>query len=235
MELERVLHRQGFGSRKTCRALVRAGRVAIAGSVIEDPFLAVDTEGLVLSVDGQDWPYREKATLLLHKPAGYECSRRPIHHPSVYSLLPAPLLERGVQSVGRLDEDTTGLLIFSDDGQLNHVLTSPRHKVPKTYRVTLKHGNGPALAERLLAGVQLHDEPAPIHAAACEVVEETVLHLTVTEGKYHQVKRMIAAAGDRVEALHRISVGGVGLPDNLAVGQWRWMSAEEVLKLRRVE
>ena len=105
MQLERILHRHGFGTRKGCRALVRQGRVSIGGDVCDDPSAELATEGLVFAVDGVDWPCVEFATVLLHKPAGYECSRKPQHHPSVLELLPSPLRERGVQPIGRLDDD----------------------------------------------------------------------------------------------------------------------------------
>lgn len=228
MELERILHRHGFGSRKRCRMLVRAGRVAVHGVACDDPFIDLPTAELVFSVDNQPWPYREKASLVMHKPAGHECSRRPMHHPSVYTLLPSALQERGVQSVGRLDEDTTGLLLFTDDGQLNHALTSPKRKIAKVYLVRLKHAVEPALVETLLQGVLLHDESEVIAAADCVAVDEHLLKLTVTEGKYHQVKRMIAAAGNRVEALHRQAVGGLCLPTDLLPGQWRWLDDKDL-------
>lgn len=231
MELERILQRQGFGTRKGCRALVRSGRVAVQGEVCEDPFADFATEGLVFSVDGISWPYREKATLMLNKPAHYECSRRPIHHPSVLTLLPDPLRERDVQPIGRLDEDTTGLLILTEDGQLNHVLSSPKKKVPKVYLATTCHPVDAAQVEALLAGVVLHDEPEPVRAAACEVVEERLLKLTITEGKYHQVKRMVAAAGNRVEALSRVALGGLQLPADLKPGEWRWLEPEDLARL----
>ena len=232
MELERILHRHGFGSRKACRGLIRHERVTVNGILCNDPFADIATEGLLFSVDGQDWPYRDTATIILNKPPGYECSRRPIHNPSVYSLLPAPLLERGLQSIGRLDEDTTGLLLLTDDGQLNHVLTSPKRKVPKTYRVTLKHPGDAALIDSLLRGVLLHDEPEEIAAAACSLTGEHELQLVVTEGKYHQVKRMVAAAGNRVEALHREAVGGLDLPADLPEGQWRWLDTADLARLQ---
>lgn len=231
MQLERILHHHGFGSRKCCRALVRQRRVRVAGQICDDPFVELGTEGLVFAVDGVAWPYREQATIVLHKPAGYECSRRPLHHPSVYSLLPVPLLERGVQSVGRLDEDTTGLLLFTDDGALNHRLTSPRHKVSKTYRVQLKHPAGEDLVNALLQGVQLHDEPTPVLAVACSLIDAKTLQLVVGEGKYHQVKRMVAAAGNRVEALHREAMGAYRLPADLAPGQWCWLEEDELKEL----
>jgi 16S rRNA pseudouridine516 synthase len=134
------------------------------------------------------------------------------------------LRARGVQPVGRLDQDTTGLLLLTDDGALNHRLTSPRHHVPKTYRVTLKHPTDATLCQRFLEGVQLRDEPTPSVAMSCSLLDEVTVRMTIDEGKYHQVKRMVAAAGNRVEALHREAVGNVELPEDLGPGEWRWVS-----------
>jgi 16S rRNA pseudouridine516 synthase len=231
MQLERILQSQGFGSRKACRGVIRRGQVSVAGQPCEDPFTDLATDDLCFAVDGQDWRYREKAYLMLHKPAGYECSRNPKHHPSVLSLLPAPLQTRGVQPVGRLDEDTTGLLLLSDDGQFIHQLISPRHKVAKVYEVTTRHTVSDEQVTALLAGVELHDEPRPIAAAACERLSDHRLQLTLTEGKYHQVKRMLAAAGNRVEALKRVAIGGLALPDDLPPGGWRWLEPAELAQL----
>ena len=228
MELERILHKHGFGTRKACRALVRHERVTVNGELCDDPFADFVTDGLVFTVDGVDWPYQEQAVLMLNKPAGYECSRKPQHHLGVLELLPVQLRERGVQPIGRLDEDTTGLLIITDDGQLNHVLSSGKRKVPKVYLATTKHPLDAAQIEQLLDGVLLHDEPEPIAAAAAEIAGSNQLRLTLTEGKYHQVKRMVAAVGNRVEALHREAVGGLTLPADLAPGQWRWLSAVDL-------
>ena len=105
MQLERLLQKHGFGTRKACRALIRHERVAVNGALCNDPFAEIATAGLIFAVDGVDWPYAEFASLVLHKPAGYECSRKPQHHPSVLELLPLPLRERGVQPIGRLDAD----------------------------------------------------------------------------------------------------------------------------------
>ena len=231
MQLERILQKHGFGTRKGCRALIRQGHVAVNGSPCDDPFADLPTDGLVFSVDGVDWPYCEFATVMLHKPAGYECSRKPQHHPSVLELLPLPLRERGVQPIGRLDEDTTGLLLITDDGQLNHVLSSGKRKVPKVYLATTKHPLDQAQIDQLLGGVLLHDEPEPIAAVAAEAVGPNLLRLTLTEGKYHQVKRMVAATGNRVEALHREAVGGLALPTDLQPGEWRWIVAVDLEKL----
>lgn len=231
MELERLLRSQGFGSRPDCRALVRQGLVSIGGEICADPYADIAPDGLDFVVDGLPWRYREKVYLAMHKPAGYECSHQPRHHPSIYQLLPRPLLARDVQSVGRLDEDTTGLLLFSDDGQFIHTYTSPKKHVPKVYCVTTKHPVDHQQVAALLAGVQLHDEPTPVAAIACSQTAECTLELTITEGKYHLVKRMIAAVSNRVEALHRSAVGGLVLPADLLVGQWQYLDADQMAAL----
>jgi 16S rRNA pseudouridine516 synthase len=234
MQLERILHSQGFGSRKECRALIRDGRVAIAGEVIDAPFEEFDPAGLVFSFDGNDWRYFAKAYLMLNKPGGYECSHQPKHHASIYSLLPPPFNGRGVQSLGRLDEDTTGLLLFSDDGQFIHAISSGKRKVPKTYRVTAKHPVSDEQIASLLSGVQLVDEPGLVTAAGCERIAENEVLLTVTEGRYHQVKRMVAGVGNRVDALCRVAVGGLQLPEDLGPGEWRWLEADELSRLQGI-
>jgi 16S rRNA pseudouridine516 synthase len=225
LPLERLLQQQGFGSRRACAGLVLAGRVQVQGTRCEDPLAVVDTEGLHFSVDGAEWPYMAFATVVLHKPAGYECSRAPQHHRSVLELLPPPLRERGVQPVGRLDQDTTGLLILTDDGSLNHALASGRRGVSKTYRATTRHPVSDEQILALLAGVVLHDDPQPVRALRCERLAERELRIVVSEGRYHQVKRMLSAAGNRVEALHREAIGAFLLPESLAPGAWRWLEA----------
>ncbi|WP_176154883.1 pseudouridine synthase [Burkholderia vietnamiensis] len=231
MDLESILYTQGFGSRRQCRGLIESGRVTVAGASATDPDAAFDTDGLVFTLDGTAWPYHARAYLALNKPAGYECSRDPQHHASVFSLLPAPLLARGVQCVGRLDQDTTGLLL-SDDGQFVHAYTSPKRKVPKTYVATVRHPLDETQLNALRSGVQLHGEPKPIAAVAAVARDTHTLALTVLEGKYHQVKRMVAAASNRVEALHRERIGGFALPAGLAPGSWCWLAEAELAALR---
>lgn len=232
MLLERLLQSQGFGSRRECRALIRAGAVAVAGTPVDDPFCLVEPDGLVFSVAGEAWLYRHKAYLMLHKPPGYECSHQTSHHPSVYALLPPELRRRGVQSVGRLDADSSGLLLFSDDGQFIHAISSGKRQVEKTYRVRLKHPLAAAQQAALLAGVTLRDSPLPVRATACEALAADELALTVTEGRYHQVKRMLAAVGNRVVALHRTAIGGLALPDDLPPGTWRWLAEADLARLQ---
>ena len=228
MRLAQLLFGQGFGTRRECAALVAEGAVALGGRVVEDPDAEVHVaEGDTFDVQGRRWPYHARALLLLHKPAGVECSQRPRHHPSVLALLPPPLRRRGVQPVGRLDADTTGLLLLTDDGALIHRLTSPKRHVAKVYEVGTKHPVDASAVQRLVDGVVLADDPHPVSAVACARTGERALRLTLTEGRYHQVKRMVAAAGNRVESLHRSVFGALTLDPDLPPGAWRWARADE--------
>jgi 16S rRNA pseudouridine516 synthase len=239
MQLQDLLYSQGFGTRRVCAGLVQQGHVSIEGETVTDAAMEVEEEGLRYRVLGVEWEYHRLAYVMLHKPAGTECSQKPSTYPSIYTLLPAPLRQRpqkgavqGVQAVGRLDQDTTGLLLLTDDGKFIHRMSSPRHHVPKVYDVTAKHEVDDRQVQRLLEGVTLDDDPKPVRAAACEITGERQLRLTLTEGKYHQVKRMIAAVGNRVEGLHRSRIGGLALPADLLPGQWRWLRAEDLAALQ---
>ena len=240
MQLQDILFSQGFGTRRVCAGLVQQGFVAVIGVPCMEPAMEFIAQGLQFTVQGVDWAYHEKAYLMLHKPAGYECSQKPSTYPSIYTLLPPPIRQRGggaaagVQAVGRLDQDTTGLLLLSDDGKFIHRMSSPKHHVPKVYEVTAKHPVTAQQVEKLLAGVVLGDDPKPVRAAACAQTGESQLSLTLTEGKYHQVKRMIAAVGNRVEdvgGLHRSRIGSLDLPVDLLPGQWRWLTAEDLARI----
>ena len=224
-----VLFSQGFGTRRECAALIRAGRVSQHGSVVADGDAEVDPNGLEFDVGGVRWPYRERALVMLHKPAGFECSQKPKHHPGVTTLLPLPLRQRGVQPIGRLDVDTTGLLLLTDDGALIHRLASPKKHVSKVYEVECADPLTDAQLADLRAGVVLHDDPLPVRAAACEGTGANALRLTLLEGKYHQVKRMVAAAGNTVVRLHRSGYGVLALPADLAPGAWRWLDGPEAV------
>ena len=240
MQLQDILYSQGFGTRRICAGLIQQGHVCLdlgAGLLpCDNPSEPVDVrEGLPFSVQGVHWPYHAKAYVLLHKPAGYECSHKPSAWPSLYTLLPHPLRQRpqksavqGVQAVGRLDQDTTGMLVLTDDGPLIHRMSSPRHHVPKVYEVTTDDPLDARQVQRLLDGVVLDDSPKPVKAAACVAVSEHHMRLTLTEGKYHQVKRMLAAVGNKVVGLHRSQIGAMPLPNDLAPGQWRWISEDEL-------
>ncbi len=240
MRLDDLLFSQGFGTRRVCAGLIERGLVSVGGQPCTDAGARMDVAdpGFAFAVQGATWPYRERAYLMLHKPAGTECSHRPGAWPSVYTLLPAPLRQRpapgkvqGVQAVGRLDQDTTGLLLLSDDGAFIHRMNAPRRHMPKVYEVRTKHPLDERQLQRLRDGVVLDDDPRPVRAFAVEGVAEHHLRLTLTEGKYHQVKRMVAAVGNRVETLHRSRIGQLALPGDLAPGQWRWLAADDLALL----
>lgn len=242
MQLQDILYSQGFGTRRVCAGLIQQGLVQVYS---DDPqkSLVICTQaaaefvasGLRFTVQGSAWCYYEKAYIMLNKPTATECSQKPSTYPSIYTLLPSPLRLRpqkaavqGVQAVGRLDQDTTGMLLLTDDGKFIHRMGSPRHHVAKVYEVTVKHPLTTVQVEKLLDGVVLDDDPRPVKASACEAVSEHHLRLTLTQGKYHQVKRMVAAVGNRVEALHRSQIGGLKLPVDLAPGQWMWLGPAEL-------
>jgi 16S rRNA pseudouridine516 synthase len=233
LSLERVLFSQGFGTRRYCRSLVFADLVTINGVLMQDPDEVIQTEGLVFTVDGQSWNYHEKAYIVFNKPAGYECSHKASHHPSVYSLLPTPLLERNIQCVGRLDQDTTGLLLLSDDGQFIHKMTTPKKMIGKVYEITASEPVTQSQIDELLGGVVLDDDPKPCSAIACVQHADRRILLTIVEGRYHQVKRMMAAVGNHVAQLHRSTIGAYGLPQDLPSGEWRWLTANDLLLLSR--
>ena len=168
----------------------------------------------------------------MYKPSGYECSRQASHHPGVLSLLPEQMSWREVQPVGRLDHDTTGLLLLSDDGGFIHRQASPRHLVPKRYRARLHAEVDESLLAQLRAGVKLHDEPAPLRALEALRCGSHDVELVLTEGKYHQVKRMLAAAGNHCTALTRVAIGALTLDRlGLSEGQWCHLEAAELALL----
>ncbi|GGP25508.1 pseudouridine synthase [Silvimonas amylolytica] len=233
LAIDRILQSQGFGTRKGCRELVTDGDVSINGEVMDDWRAVVETDGLVITLFGEeDWPYREHVYAALNKPPNYECSRKPSHHPGILTLLPEPLRWRDVQPVGRLDHDTTGLILLSDDGAFIHAQSHPRHHQPKTYMATLAEPATEALAQELESGVQLHDEPAPIAALSAKLLDPTHIEIVLDQGKYHQVKRMLAAAGNHCAALTRVAIGGLTLSSlNLAEGEWCYLTEAQIVAL----
>jgi 16S rRNA pseudouridine516 synthase len=243
MQLQDILYSQGFGTRRICAGLVQQGHVQIdqgvGMAVCDDATHDVAVyEGMPFIVQGVLWPYHAKAYVLLHKPAGYECSHKPSAWPSLYTLLPAPLRQRpqksavqGVQAVGRLDQDTTGMLVLTDDGPLIHRMSSPRHHVAKVYEVTTAELITDKQVLRLLEGVVLDDSPKPVKAAACIAVSQNHLRLTLTEGKYHQVKRMLLAVGNAVVGLAPLANRRNAFAADLAPGQWRWITPDELQAL----
>lgn len=227
LALCRILQQQGFGSRRDCCRLVWDGYVSIQGVIQTDANAEIKLEGLRLNIAGKEWIYRPRLFVKLNKPAGYECTRQSDFHESVMALFPPQFIERGLQPAGRLDVDTSGLLLLSDQGDFIHHVTSPKREIPKCYKVHLKHSVGPEFARTLLRGVELRAEKEVFQAQECELLDEKTLRMVISEGKFHQVKRMVAAASNRVESLERMSVGGIHLGD-LAPGKWEILTAEEL-------
>lgn len=226
LPIDKILQQQGFGTRAYCRALIETGEVLVNGAICDDPDELFDLADLSWQIDDETWQYREHVYLLMNKPANYECSQKPQHHMSVLSILPSQLRNRDVQCVGRLDVDTTGLLLISDDGQFIHKNTSPKKNVDKVYHATCRHALTDEMLNALTAGVLLHDENETLKAVSARRLDENnpnLLELVLREGKYHQVKRMVAAAGNRVDELHRVRVGEFELPADLPIGQWVYL------------
>ena len=227
MFLEKMLQSQGFGSRKHCQQLIKNGAVSIEGEKIDQPKHKLDLNNLSFSVYDQHFEYREKVYIALNKPQGYECSHQATHHFSVFDFFNDVLMNRGLQCVGRLDQDTSGLLLLTDDGQFLQALTHPKKHVAKVYQM---HTVDPVTEQQILQlqqGVELHNESGIFAATNVVQLAENELQMTIHQGVYHQVKRMLAAVGNKVERLQRQQIGALTLPE-LQQGKWIYLNAEQV-------
>lgn len=228
MFLEKMLQSQGFGSRKHCQQLIKNGAIQIQNEVITDPKFKLDLDHLEFSVYQQTFQYREQVYIALNKPQNYECSHQSTHHFSVFDLFDDVLMNRGLQSVGRLDQDTTGLLLFTDDGQFLQALTHPKKHVPKVYQIQTVDPITDEQIQQLEQGVELRNEKGLFAATDVQRLAEHALKITVHQGVYHQVKRMLAAVGNKVERLHRAQVGQLVLND-LPEGEWLYLNEAQVM------
>lgn len=223
--LDRLLSSRGYCSRRDVRAWLRDGVITVSGEPADDPSQRVLPAEV--RVDGEPLD-PASITLALHKPIGCTCSRS--EEPSVYSFLPQRYQARepSVESVGRLDKDTSGLLIFTDDGQLLHRITSPKHHVAKRYLATLADALRGDEVERFASGtLMLEGERDPCLPAQLQPLSGTTALITVYEGRYHQVRRMFAAVGNRVEALVRTSIGDLTV-DGIAEGEYKMLGPQEI-------
>ena len=233
LTLDRILQSQGFGTRKYCRQLIADGEVGVNGVVVTDYATRFDPTGLQLQLFDETWRYREQVYIAINKPSNIECSRKPSHHPGVLTLLPEQFTWRDVQPVGRLDHDTTGLLLLSDHGPFIHTQSSPKSHIPKVYLATTAEPISADLIEQLRAGVTLHDEPAPLAALRCDQRGTHQLEIVLEQGKYHQVKRMLAAAGNHCAALQRIAIGELTLAQlGLEAGEWCYLDEDDLALLK---
>ncbi len=219
--LDQLLANLGYCSRREARAWLGAGRVTVEGAVVRDPGLRVDPAAVLIEGEPVDHP--QGLLLLLNKPTGLVCSHDEREGPSVYDLLPPRWRLRNppVTSIGRLDKETSGVLLLTDQSQLVHRLTSPKHKVPKVYVATVDRDLTADLIPRFASGtLQLEGEKSPCAPAKLRILEPRMAELILTEGRYHQVRRMFAACGLTVIRLHRRLFGDLSA-DELESGQWR--------------
>lgn len=240
LTLERLVASIGFGSRKEARALIRAGMVEMDGEVVDDPFVEFKTRPEVITINGEEVPTVEKLYIMMDKPLDVECSHNARDHQSIYDLLPERFTAMGLQSVGRLDADSSGLILLSNQGDFIHKVESPKKGYLKKYRVTLAREFTAEQKAELLKGVMLKDERRPVLAR--ELSEERIVVdgaevdsvvISIGEGLYHQVRRMFAAVGNHVMTLSREAIGPVTMDTTLGSGGWRFMTEEEVASLTK--
>ena len=219
--LDQLLANLGYCSRREARLWIAGGRVTVSGKIAG--YFGDKADPATVLVDGEPLDHLEGILLLLHKPTGLVCSHDSREGPSVYDLLPARWQQRNPQitSIGRLDKDTSGLLLLTDQSELVHRLTSPKHKVPKVYRATVDNDLSPELIPLFASGtLMLKDEKAPCAPAELKILTSREAQLTLMEGRYHQVRRMLASQGCAVQSLHRSHFGHLELGE-LPAGQWR--------------
>lgn len=226
MRLDKFLSQNSDSSRSLIQQAIKAGRVSVNDVIAQkgDQKLVGDE---TITLDGNIVEPFKTRYLMLHKPLGYVCANSDSDQPVVVDLIRLPRWQE-LQIVGRLDIDTTGLVLLTDDGQWNHRITSPRHECDKVYRVTTANPISNETAALFAAGVQLHGEKAPTRPAQLELLSSHEARLKIHEGKYHQVKRMFAAAGNLVVALHRESIGDIQLDPALAPGEYRALTEQEI-------
>ncbi|WNO59549.1 16S rRNA pseudouridine(516) synthase RsuA [Rheinheimera sp. MMS21-TC3] len=226
MRLDKFVCESTDLTRSQAGKVIRQGLVTINGTLVKQAALQVTADDVVC-LDEQQINIIGKRYIMLHKPAGYVCSTSDPDHPTVFTLLDEPLLER-LHTVGRLDLDTTGLVLITDDGQWSHRISSPKHHVAKTYRVWTADPIPVSAIAQFEQGVMLRSEASPTLPAQLELIGEKEALLTIQEGRYHQVKRMFAAIGNKVEQLHREKIAALQLPDDLMEGEYRVLTQHQL-------
>ena len=241
--LDKLLAHEGFGSRKDIRKLLRNCEVLVNGSRTYDPATQVDAENDTISVDGEEINLHKNLYLMMNKPQHYVCSTKEGDHETVFDLLDdslrTPYLQDKLHLVGRLDMDTEGLLLFTTDGELTHRLISPKSHISKTYLCGLEHTetaeHQTAITAKFENGIKVgpEDNEQGFTAQPAQItwLNDKIAHLTIYEGKYHQVKRMFAAVGNRIVYLKRISMGQLKLDEELELGEYKELTDDDLEKL----
>lgn len=234
LRLDRYLANNTDLSRTVAHKAIRRGWVTVNGKPARDKGLILNRKDVVLLDDLPVEPQPPRY-LLLYKPSGYVCDRDNPLYPSALELLAEEgeitdleAQQGDLHFAGRLDQDSTGLVLITDDGTWSHRVTAPKHKQPKTYHVTLARPLGPAQRESLEIGVKLKGEERPTLPAKVDVLSNQELRITIQEGRYHQVRRMVAAVGNHVERLHRESIGALSLDEDMEPGDFRVLTEAEV-------
>jgi 16S rRNA pseudouridine516 synthase len=230
MRLDKYIAQTTDLSRALVKIALRSKRVMVNGEQIKDASLHIAPTDTV-QLDGEMLSPVGPRYFMLHKPLGYICATTDNDHPTVLDLLDEPN-KKILHIAGRLDIDTTGLVLITDDGQWNHRVTSPRHECQKTYYVTLANDLVSDAQEKLQAGILLNSEKQLTRPATLERLYNNEVRLTISEGKYHQVKRMFAALDNRVTELHRERIGDITLDDSLAVGEYRPLTDTEIQSIQ---
>lgn len=220
MSAAKIVQSQGLGTRKEVVKGIHQGKLWIEGEIVSNPNTLFEPLGMNFRWDKKDYQYAETLLVVMNKKTGEECSNQPQHHPSVYDRLSPELLKRGVQAVGRLDVDTSGVLLFTDDGQFNHQLCSPRYNKPKTYHLKCADPIEVDVPQKLIEGVELKSEKGIFKALEAQLNSDGSLTMSISEGKYHQVKRMLGALGHKVTELHRMQMDQWNC-DGLKPGEWK--------------
>ena len=239
MRLDKLLAMLGEGTRTQVRDMVRAGRVTVDGAVVRDAGLQVDAESAAVAVGGRMLSYKSVRHVMMNKPQGTLTAARDKKQPTVMDLLPPMYAAMDCMPAGRLDKDTEGLLVITSDGQLAHRIISPKHDVGKVYFARVDGPLGEKDIEAFAQGFHISDSDGEFDArpARLEILsvseKESEARVRVTEGKYHQVKRMFASRGVQVVYLKRLQIGALKLDPALAPGQWREMTDEEVARLEQ--
>lgn len=227
MRLDKFIAEQTGLTRSQATKALKNGWVTLNGEAVKSGATKVTKEDEI-TFDDQKLEWMEgNQYIMLYKPQGYVCSRDDEEYPTVFDFFEYPLKGK-LHCAGRLDADTTGLVLLTDDGQWSHRVTSPKHHCEKTYLVTLADPVEPFYEEKLQQGLMLRGEQKPTLPAKLEVLDDYNVNLTISEGRYHQVKRMFAALGNKVEFLHRFQIGAVELDESLEEGEWRVLTTEEV-------
>ncbi len=230
MRLDRYLCELNIGSRSQVREFVRKGLVSVNGQVVRSADQKIAEQKDQVAFQGKTLTYQRYVYYMLNKPRGVVSATQDNTAGTVVELL-APEGRKDLFPMGRLDKDTEGLLILTNDGELTHRLLSPKRHVDKTYEVTVVHALSAEDIQRLEQGVDIGEDRLTLPAKV-DAVSENILHLTIQEGKYHQVKRMLQAVGNQVTALKRIRFGGVDLDDGLEAGEYRPLTSQEEERLR---